>query len=162
FLEPAGRNVPQTRFRPLTKGMLHTPHNLTMGGDYKIRTRVYASAAGGEPVRIALLADGKELKTFEVTATDEKKAKVYEVLAPLPKGQHRFAVSILNPGEANSKRAVHVEHIAVEGPMDPRPESHRKLLAHAPGLDQRAATREILTRFAGRAYRRPAAKEEVD
>ena len=162
YLEPAGRNVPKTRYRPLTKGKLHSLFNLTMSGEFKIRVRCYANPAGGAPVRIAFLADDKELKTFTVTAVDQKHAKVYEALVPLVKGQRRIAVSLLNPGAEGGKRALFVEHLAVEGPMDTRPESHRKLLAHTPGLDPRSAAREILTRFATRAYRRPVTAQEVD
>jgi hypothetical protein len=162
YLEPAGRDVPKTRFRPLTDGRLHSLFGLSMGGDFKVRSRAYADPAGGAPVRVALLDNGKELKTFGITPTEPKKAQLHEILVPLEKGQHRIAVALLDPGPAGGKRAVHVEHLAVEGPMDTRPESHRKLLAHAPGLDNRSAAREILTRFATRAFRRPATADEVD
>ena len=35
-------------------------------------------------------------------------------------------------------------------------------MAHKDGLSKREAAREILTRFASQAYRRPATKEEVE
>src|SRR5262249_19552325 len=41
------------------------------------------------------------------------------------------------------------------------PEAHRRLMAHDPGLPPREAARQIVTRFATRAYRRPATAEEV-
>jgi hypothetical protein len=46
--------------------------NLTLDGEYTFRTRVYARQAGDEPVKAALLVDGKEVASMEVTATDAK------------------------------------------------------------------------------------------
>ena len=45
--------------------------------------------------------------------------------------------------------------------METRPATHFTLLAHKPGLEKREAAREILTRFATRAYRRPVTKTET-
>src|SRR5262245_50717042 len=78
YLEPAGPNVPQTRFRPITKGNLNTLQRANMDGEYTIRARVFANQVGDEPVRIALLNDGKELQQFEVKATEDKKAERFE------------------------------------------------------------------------------------
>ncbi len=90
YLEPAGANVPQTRYRPVTgsgqKGMLHTPFTLTMAGEHILKVRCYGNKVGGEPVKIALLVDGKELKTFEAKSTDEKKPETFEVRLTLPAG----------------------------------------------------------------------------
>lgn len=166
YLEPAGPNVPQTRFRPVTgqgpQGMLHTPFQLTMDGEYLLRARAYATSAGDEPVRIALTVDGKELQTFEVKAADEKQAKVFEAKVALEPGRRRSAVVLLNPSEGAPQRTLHVEYLALIGPLDPRPASQRKLLACDESKPKREQTREILSRFASRAYRRPATSAEVD
>jgi len=170
FMEPAvAKWDDKVRFRGVhTRGqLLHTPFNLNLEGEYKVRVRAYGLAGDKEPLRIALLANGKELKTFDLTAT-EKTPAVYEVLAPLEQGNQRFAVSLLSDvkeapksDKPQPKPGLYVEYLEVEGPMDTRPLSHRRLLACASGASQVEQTREVLTRFANRAYRRPATAEEV-
>lgn len=162
-LEPAGRGVPQTRFRPLTKGALNTPFRLGLDGAYTLRTRVYGSNAGDEVVKAAWTVDGKQVATFEVAATaTEKQPAVFEHPLTLEPGEHRFAVTLLNPSTADPKRTLNVEFIELTGPADGRPMSQRKLLAADAKLSPREQTREILTRFASKAYRRPATVVEIN
>ncbi|MEQ1824707.1 MAG: DUF1592 domain-containing protein [Pirellula sp.] len=63
-------------------------------------------------------------------------------------------------------RKLFVRSIDTEGPGNPPkpalPETHMRLMAHADGLDDRQAAREIITRFASRAFRRPVRQAEVD
>jgi hypothetical protein len=68
-----------------------------------------------------------------------------------------------------SDRGLHVDSMVVRGPVvrDPLslPESHRAILFRAPGWGdaaRNAAAREIVTRFADRAFRRPARPDETD
>lgn len=65
-----------------------------------------------------------------------------------------------------NQRVLVVRSIAVDGPYNPPPpvlpETHRRLMAHRPGLPPREAAREIVARFADRAFRRPARPEEVE
>src|SRR5262249_14899743 len=49
-----------------------------------------------------------------------------------------------------------------EGPLDPYPPSHRRLLACNASAPKREQTREVLTRFANKAYRRPATPAEIE
>ncbi len=64
------------------------------------------------------------------------------------------------------RRVLVVRSIAVDGPYNPPPpvlpETHRRLLAHRPGVPPREAAREIVARFADRAFRRPARPEEIE
>jgi hypothetical protein len=104
-LEPAGRNVPQTRFRPLVKGNLNTPFRLGIDGAYVLRTRVFGTNAGTEPVKAAWTVDGKEIATFEVPLTATEKAPAtFERPLTLEPGEHRFAVTLLNPTETDPKK----------------------------------------------------------
>jgi len=189
FLEPGGRRVPTSRFRPVPKGAVNTPFRMSLDGDYVIRARVYAKQTDGEKVKATLLLDGKELSTHEITATDERKAQVIEHKLHLDPREYRFAVQIANPspnaqeldvgsgrfrrgrGEENVEEArppndvrlLHVEYIAVSGPADTRPPSHRKLIAAAdPNAPKAEQTRQIMEKLALRAYRRPPTKDEVD
>jgi len=61
---------------------------------------------------------------------------------------------------------LHLKEVEVEGPFDPPPlvfpEVHRRLMASTSGIPEREAAREIVTRFAKRAFRRPVKPEEVE
>src|SRR5262249_5437057 len=89
YLEPGTAN-PKMKgvFRETTKHNPNTPNRATRAGESPTRPRVYAQQAGDEPVKIALLNDGKELQQFEVKATEEKNAQRLEVSLPLPPGEH--------------------------------------------------------------------------
>ncbi len=174
-------------------------------GDYLIRATVYSEPLGKDPVKAALRLGRKELKQFEVKAT-QYSPTVLEFKTRLPKGTARLGVSFLNPysealpaenksseakatdakprdgkaagakGDAKSgtakvadpkkERKLVVRRIEVEGPFNPPPpvlpETHRRLLAHKEGLAPREAAREIVGRFATKAFRRPVGPDEVE
>ena len=163
FTEPAGNPDKFGRFRAVTKTKvpLHTQYNLTQSGEFKARVRGYGQQLGNEPVKLAILMDGKEIKTFEVKSKNPKESQAYEVTLPLTKGPHRMAAVLLNEDE-KGERAMQVEMLQLEGPLDTRPPSHVKIMKHKEGADKTEAAREILTRFATHAYRRPVTKYEVD
>jgi mono/diheme cytochrome c family protein len=56
--------------------------------------------------------------------------------------------------------------LEVEGPFNPPPPNyppvHTRLMAHQDGLKPRAAAQEIVSRFASKAFRRPALPDEVE
>jgi hypothetical protein len=171
FLEPALQgNTDGVKVRKLdANGILHSLYNLTLDGDYRIRIRAHGIPAGDEPPRVAFLADEKELSTVEIKA-EEKKPEIYtSPVIPLKAGAHRMVVKFINEFKdpkaadpAKAARAVVVEFIELEGPLDTTPASHRRIMAHTPGQTKEQDSREILTRFASRAYRRPAMPEEID
>ncbi len=156
WLEPAQPD--DIRHRPLDKrgNMLHTPYRLGLAGDYTFRFRAYAKRPDAEPVKVAVFLNDKEVKRFDVT-TPEKKPENFEVKLAIEPGEHRFYVKLLNP---EGGRNIHVEWFNLNGPADTRPPSHKKLLASA-GKTEEERSREVLTRFATRAYRRPATADEV-
>lgn len=63
-------------------------------------------------------------------------------------------------------RLLIVKSISFDGPYNPPPpivpESHTRIMAHREGLEPREAAREIVTRFATLAFRRPVAADEVE
>jgi hypothetical protein len=84
-------------------------------------------------------------------------------------GTGRVGVRFLNPTAApidGKERVLYLKGVEIEGPFDPPPmvypEAHERLMAHTPGLPPREAAREIVTRFATRAFRRPAKPDEVE
>jgi len=163
YLEPSTNPGNVMQFRPLySKGKFHSAYKITLEGEYKFRVRCYGKQLGDEPVRISLDMDGIELKSFDVTATESKPA-TFEATVELKEGDHRGAVNFLNElTEGDKKRGLFVEYFELVGPSDTRPVSQRKLLATRPNLDKKANTRELLTAFASRAYRRPASTDEVN
>ena len=170
YLEPGVPNPDAIgKFRPVPAGVLSTTFVLTQEGEFKARVRAFGNQAGKELVKFAILVNGKEQKIFDVKGKDGKDAQNYEVKLDLKKGVNRVAAQILNDftdpdvkDEKKAKRSLVLEWIQLEGPLDTRPASHRKIMAHKDGIDKREAARQILTRFASRAYRRPATKDEVD
>ncbi|CAN5507489.1 DUF1592 domain-containing protein [soil metagenome] len=161
-------------------------------GEYIIRATVYGEQLGTEPVRASLrVGRREELKQFEVSGGAANPI-VLEARTRLPKGTSRIGVGFLNPyaedengqpvevstrrdktkaaadgaGAAKKERKLVVRRIEVEGPFNPPapviPELQRRLLAHAPGLEPREAAREIVSRFATQAYRRPVTPDEVE
>lgn len=135
-------------------------------GRYRIRCKVAGDQVGDEPVRVRLRVAGRAVKEFEVKATPDQ-PEVIEATVPMKAETDRVAVAFLNPAEVAGKpRALHLKGVEIEGPFDPPPleypEAHRRLMAHRPGLPPREAAREIVTRFATRAYRRPVEPAEVE
>jgi hypothetical protein len=157
FLEPRMRGEP--RIRELTKDELSAPFKLNREGDYTFRVRMSGRPADGANPRVALLSGDKELQVVEVKAA-EKKAEVYEAKLHLKEGEVRVSAKLLNPG-GDPPRAVFVSYFEMFGPADTYPPSHKKLMAAKDG-NVESQTREILERFATRAYRRPATKDEVE
>lgn len=163
FLEPA--IIPVDKPRPLyTKGPLHTTFKLTQGGECKVVVRMSTFPVGDDPVKVAILLDGKTIKTFEFN--DKRKARNYTVPVTVKAGDHRVGVSVLNeytdPKDDKNRRGIQVEYVQMIGPMDTRSDSHLALLAAPDDLQGDAKSRHVLERFATRAYRRPATKDEVN
>ncbi len=197
YCEPAGRDVPTTKFRPITtkadaepiaSGPLFTRYKLDEG-EFIFRARVFAEAPDGVPVKAVVLACSPELgdraasddiaatiagkavnglrpffvvATFDVEARSEDKAQQIEVKVPWTAGIDRMAVGLLKPEQDDVELKLQIESFSLDGPLDMRPASHRRLLAADESLDEAQQTRQIIERFASRAYRRPATTDEVD
>ena len=133
-------------------------------GEYRVRLTVGGERAGAEPLKVMLRVLGEDVKPFDVTATADK-PEVVEVKLRVKPGTGRVGVALLNP-DPDKKRVLHLKGVEVEGPFDPPPleypEVHKRLMAHTPGLPPREAAREIVTRFATRAFRRPVKADEVE
>jgi hypothetical protein len=169
-------------------GPLNTPARVTPDGDYVMRARLYAKSASGRPVRVALLAAGPELgqaspraeiaqldgaalvnlkrvlilKIAEVTAHAEKAAQTLEVRIPRTNGIERIALAALKPAAGEPPPTLFVEWLEYEGPLDARAPATKTLMVFDPKKTQAEQTREVLLRFAVRAWRRPIAADELD
>ena len=161
YLQPSG-TFPGG-FRATDKGLLFTDYKLGTDGEYVLRARVYGlSPEGADPVKAAFMLDKRELKTFEITAT-QKKPEILEYKFHLEPSSFNAGIKLLNPSPAGElPRMLFVEYIELTGPTDTRPLSHRRIMACTPGKTKAEQTREIVTRFATRAFRRPATPPEIE
>src|SRR5690242_7847368 len=145
------------------------PHD----GEYILRAKAYGEQAGPEPARMSFSLDDKELQRFDVK-TEEPAPGIYEWRLRVSAGTHKFAAAYLNnyrnpkdPNPKNRDRNLVIHYLEVEDTDPSRPpalpESHRRIFFRQPTPQTKTETaREVIGRFATRAFRRPVAKEEVD
>ncbi|MDA1055269.1 MAG: DUF1592 domain-containing protein [Planctomycetota bacterium] len=165
-------------------GPINTPYKWDPEADYVFRTRVYAQSGTGQPLKVTIMVHGKDLpnpspdsqldrflgnvqrparilKTFDVKADKPENAEILEVQIPAMPNRHRVQIAIEKPAAGGPHSKLWVEYLALEGPLDPRPASHRRLLAAASGKPQAEQTREVMSRFLRRAFRRPVVADEL-
>jgi len=143
-------------------------------GEYALRASAYGDQFGPEPPRMTFKLGKKDLRTFDVPV-EIGDARVYEVRLRVPAGTERFSASYINnlvnntdkdPKKRGDRNLI-IEYLEVAGPLDvplpPLPETHRRIFVREPAPTNKVDyAREIITRFATRAYRRPARTDEVD
>jgi hypothetical protein len=142
-------------------------------GEYIIRVTAYARQVGDEKVKAAIRVGGRTIKEFEVASANRDEPMTLEARTRVRGGSVRIGMSLVNPfahpdstDESPLRRLLLVRGIVVDGPYSPppppAPKVHQRLMAHTEGLEPREAAREIVTRLASRAFRRPAQAEEVE
>nr|WP_202920732.1 DUF1592 domain-containing protein [Urbifossiella limnaea] len=168
-------------------GPVHTQYQVPTDGEYIFRARVRAETTGSEPVRVAVLAvcdkaapgvasDAEAeklsgaavkglrpfviLKTVDVTGT-EKTPQVIEAKVPANIGLKRMAVALVKPKAGEPAPTLFVQNLYLQGPLDTRPATHRALLKCDESKPAADKSREVLGRFATRAYRRPVTPDEL-
>ncbi|HVW36795.1 MAG TPA: DUF1592 domain-containing protein, partial [Pirellulales bacterium] len=120
-------------------------------------------AAEAKPAEKSLQTDEKpEAKKDEKQPAERPKTPEEERAERRRRFFERF-----KPREPDERdRLLVVKEISFDGPYDPPPpvvpESHKRIMAHGEGLAPREAAREIVTRFASQAFRRPVEAEEVE
>ena len=166
FLVPQGNDI-KAGFRPLANSKARRDMRVTAGldGEYILRGRVYGVQIGDEPVKATLHLNEKPLKTFEVKAADPKSAEIIElkiVLKSTPK-ESFFGITLANEFKnGDGQRTLWVEYLDLVPPEDGRPAVQQRLFTVDAKRSKLEKTREILERFAGKAYRRPAEAAEID
>ncbi len=141
-------------------------------GTYFLRVRAYGQRAGKDLPKLEFLIDGKSARSFDVKA-EEEAPEVYESKIKITKA-HRFAAAFTNdawypevPDPSKRDRNMAIDWIEVVGPLyslpNDLPDSHRKIIFRRPThLNRREVAREVLQRFATRAFRRPVTAGELD
>jgi hypothetical protein len=155
-----------------SQGAVTLDHTLSVDGEYVVRVRSFGQQAGPDPVRVALQVDGRTSRTVVVKAV-EGDAQADELRARFRAGRHTFGVAFLNdyyneddPDPTNRDRNLVVESIEIQGPYPtkdvPLPEPHRRIIFKTPTREDRSeVAREVVERFATRAFRRPVTPGEV-
>ena len=142
-------------------------------GQYEIIATAFGDQAGDEPAKMSLRFDGTEVTVFEVKATKDEPG-TYKLDGQATTGKHRVDLAFVNdyykpqardPNERD--RNLILVHLEVRGPREARrelPASHQRIVFVQPSdqLSSDDAARQILERFASRAYRRPATSDELD
>ncbi len=152
------------------KGDLFVSYKAPSAGTYVFRVRAYGRTPDREPVRMSVRIADKEVAVLDVKAS-QGSATDYEVKVSLKPGNHRFAVSLVNPSkDASDKepkkddRTLYVQSFEIKAPVDAAlPETHRRIFIARPGdgLTREEAARRILHVFARKAYRRPPTDAEI-
>lgn len=155
-----------------SQGAISIEHDFLRDAEYRIRIRAFGQQAGPEPTRMGLLIDGKTLRTFEIKG-DSGKPNVVEYVAKLKHGRRKVSISFLNdyynasnPDPKQRDRNLVIDWVELEGPLAtknaPLPESHRRIIFKTPTKGNRdEVTREVVERFARRAFRRPVTPGEL-
>ncbi|MCC6232945.1 MAG: DUF1592 domain-containing protein [Verrucomicrobiales bacterium] len=148
------------------EGEILTDHEVKEAGEYGLRLTTYGEQAGPELPRLGVSVDGKSVHTHSVRAQADR-PEVVEVRVRLDAGKHRLGVSYLNNFNSDGDRNLYLTSFAVVGPLGAAPEAyseaHRRVLPRRPEPGQeRAWAKEVLQRFASRAFRRPTTEREVD
>jgi hypothetical protein len=136
--------------------------------EYLIRVRAHGNRGGSELPKVRIALGGRERAVFDVAAK-EGRAEIYQVRVSVDAGKQKISVAFTNdffdPAK-NQDRNLIVGAVEVVGPINAAqgslPRSHRELITRMPqaGQEQEVA-REILTKFARRAYRRNVSDEEI-
>ena len=156
-----------------TSGEVGVDHAFPRSGNYILRARAFGQQAGPDLPKLEFLIDGKSAHSFDVKAEAESPA-VFEAKVKIKLPVSRFAAAFTNdayfpdePDHARRDRNLAIDYIEVVGPLyslpNDLPDSHRKIIFRRPNhLNRREVAREVLQRFATRAFRRPVTAGEVD
>lgn len=167
----SGLMVRSSDFLLMTRSTTFLPtvdsFKFSVEGEYAIRVRARAVEGGSYPPRMVILFDGVKVWEGDVSAS-EKSPEVVEVrvqVEPQPAGGRR-SVKIAYPNfDVKHTMPLVLDYMEIEGPIYGQwpPESHRRIFFKGPSANQDDAyAREIIARFATKAFRRPVDTREVD
>jgi mono/diheme cytochrome c family protein len=156
-----------------TNAEVGVDHAFTKSGNYILRARAFGQQAGKDMPKLEFLIDGKSARSFEVKAESDA-PEVYEAKLKIKMPVSRFAAAFTNdeyhpenPDPTKRDRNLAIDWIEVVGPLyslpNDLPESHKKIIFRRPTITtRREVAREVLQKFATRAFRRPVAPAELD
>ncbi|HTI68840.1 MAG TPA: DUF1592 domain-containing protein [Candidatus Limnocylindria bacterium] len=168
-----------------SNGEMGFDYDATQRGDFIIRVKAYQDRAGDEDAKMAYRVDQKEVKVIDVAPNKGEKARDFEYRLHLDSGKHHVGIAFVNdyylekivetkdekgrlrPQKKTFDRNLHVFYAEMEGPFTSEPPPltafHKRVFVKTPKPEnERAVAKEIIGRFAAKAFRRPVEKEEVD
>lgn len=166
------------RISLFTSEPLTASFRLAADGDYVVRLEGKPIGIGKRSAEAALLVDGRQVERLTLVIPEKGSTTKFEIPLKLVKGLHRVSLRLLDsapelevskgahPARVDGKNdenypGLEVYRLDLVGPTDPVPESRRRILACDPSAQPPQQAREILERFARRAFRRPVEPEEV-
>jgi len=172
-----GKTYRQNHRTLTNEGRIWTSVTFSSPGEYLIRWRASASRAGNEPARMRMDFNGQELRTVRVEA-EAKDPQTYFARFRTEATTDKVSVSFVNDfydpdnvDESLRDRNLHIHALEVVGPLEAKllPASHQLILPRTPSIDAwrdatawREEATELVRRFLGRAYRRPATTDEIE
>jgi hypothetical protein len=152
-----------------SRGTAAVVHEFKEPGSYRVKLRAWGQQAGPEACKAAVQVGSGRPVVLTVGATRDKV------------GEYEFPIEIVKPAkvpiraeftndyynqQANKDRNLAIETIEILGPFGRSknlPKSHRSIIYSNPIAGQEIqSARPQITRFASRAFRRPATSGEVD
>jgi Protein of unknown function (DUF1592)/Protein of unknown function (DUF1588)/Protein of unknown function (DUF1595)/Protein of unknown function (DUF1587)/Protein of unknown function (DUF1585)/Ca-dependent carbohydrate-binding module xylan-binding len=156
-----------TAFNLATNGSVLAKFELPAHGKYRVTVRAWGEQSGLEPARMRVSVSGKELLTSEVPNVAEAPGTFTREVS-LSAGSSAVEVAFLNDyvdPQTRLDRNLLIDSVSVEGPLDTAAEVAERrahvLICDAQRGGERCI-RDILSNFAGRAFRRPVTSAEVE
>ncbi len=145
------------------RGAFSFRHRFPHAARYAVRSRLSANIDFFQPVLVSIRVDGEEVGVHEVWE-EYPEFGPFELEIEVTAGDHDIDFFFLNPNfQEGDNRDLIVDHIEIDGPLDLRLEdSERRHQILFCDLAEEGCTRRVLTRFARRAWRRPATEREID
>ncbi len=166
-----GNPVRSGAHRLTIEGEVFAPFKLSLDGNYIVRALAWAEQCGDELAKMELKIDGESLKIFDVAAV-EKRPETYEHRVYLTAGEKQISLGYINnyrdekfPKEGCDRNLI-VNWLEILGPSAPSvyPETHTRIFDTeiTAKTNQPAYAREIVGKFASRAFRRPLRSGELE
>ncbi len=172
----AGR--PNRELTLASVGVATFREQIPWSGIFRLSVTASGDQAGGEPCMMAVLVDGKAIRKIRVpNARDEPRD--FELSLRLRAGSREIGLAFLNDfyepgggGKEKQDRNLVLHHVRLSGEQPNRQRLadselssyHRQIIFTTPrdDGDWPRATREILNRWASRAFRRPVDQEDLE
>ena len=151
-------------------GSVTLEKDLPFGGDYRLIVTASGQQAGNQPCRMRVQV-GRATQMFDVP---NDAPKPFVVPMHLARGKRSIAIGFTNDfydSQTRADRNLRLHHVRLEGierrssviASHLKPKSHDHLIFVTPdrNLSAESATGKVLSRFASRAFRRPATSGEI-
>jgi len=180
-MEGGGSELDRGGFHMYAYGTVSGHYDFPVDGEYEITIEAWGDQAGDEPAKGSLAIDGDEVEVVDVPATRRDPGS-YTVRVEVEAGRREIGVTFINDAyQANVyDRNLAVAWMGVAGPIglvEDRPAKYGEVFFVTPNADdegnrlegaegsrrvtESSAARQIIERFASRAFRRPAERSET-